>query len=81
MTLLALVAATGLTAVPLGTDTIHLLYQDTVRIERPGTTAAYPVDADIVEANVAGTEVALLGRGVGTTRVTVVGPEIGRAHV
>jgi hypothetical protein len=74
VTLLALVAATGLTAVPLGTDTIHLLYQDTVRIERSGTTAAYAVDADIVEASVAGIQVALLGRGVGTTRVTVVGP-------
>lgn len=73
MTLLALVASAGLAVVSPGTDTIHMLYQDTLRIQRPGTTAAYAVDADIVEASVAGPEVALVGRGVGTTRVTVVG--------
>jgi hypothetical protein len=73
LNLLALVAAAGLTAVPLGTDTIRIGLSETVRIERPGTTAAYAVDAEIVEATLGPTDIALLGRSPGTTRVTVVG--------
>jgi hypothetical protein len=72
--LLVLAAASGLAAVPLGTDTIRVLYQDTARVDRPGMTAAYAVEPAIVEASVSATQVSLLGAGVGTTRVTVVGP-------
>jgi hypothetical protein len=76
VTLLALVAAglTSIPAVPLGTDTIRIGLSETVRIERPGTTAAYAVDVDVVEATLGPTDVALRGRSPGTTRVTVVGP-------
>jgi hypothetical protein len=74
MILLALVAAAGLAAEPRAADGIRLFYQDSVRIERPGTTAAYAVNVAIVEASVSPTQVTLVGVGVGTTRVTVVGP-------
>jgi hypothetical protein len=71
--LLVLMAA-GLTALSPGTDTIRVALSETIRVERPGTTAAYAVDGDIVEASLGPTDVALFGRAPGTTRVTVVGP-------
>jgi hypothetical protein len=73
MSLLAAVLAAGLAAASPETEAIHIALRGSVRVERPGTTAAYAVDADIVEASVAGSHVLLLGRAVGATRVTVVG--------
>jgi hypothetical protein len=73
MSALAFVLAAGLTAAPSSAEGLHVHLRDTLSIARPGTTAAYAVDPEVVEITLADGQVTLRGRARGETLVVVVG--------
>ena len=68
--LLALLAAAPLAPAASQFD---LAVNDSRTIERPGVTAAWPVDASVVDVSIQNGRIVLFGRSRGTTRVVVVG--------
>jgi hypothetical protein len=64
--LLAIALATG------GDESLHVPLRGSARLEIPGATAAYAVDATVAEAAVAEGGVTVRGRGAGATLVAVV---------
>ncbi|MCD6060520.1 MAG: hypothetical protein K0S16_831 [Moraxellaceae bacterium] len=70
-----LLLGTALHSLFAAATTVRVSARDTVSVEFPGVTAAFAVDADIVEASAAGNRLLLTGRRAGQTLVTVVMPD------